>query len=579
MPEVSVLQSDPITFAVIKNALDAIVDEIAYTVVRTARSEIVKDVMDYSAAICDAKGEMVAQAKTIAQHLGAIPEAMAAVQQRWSGQLESGDAVIMNDPYCGGMHLPDIFMFFPIFDGADILAWSVVICHHTDVGGRVPGSNAADSTEIYQEGLRIPPLKLFRRGVMDEALEALIGLNVRVPDRVVGDLRAQYAACQVGAREIGRLVVRYGAAQTRGYFALLLDYAERMTRAEIATWPQGTYRFTDHIDSDGLSDEPVPLTVAVTVRADGTLKVDWNSSSKQVRAAINSTLSFTKSNTFLSVRCALRGDIPNNAGVFRCIEVMAPEGSVLNPISPAPVAARALTGYRVMDTMFGALAQIVPHIVPAAGEGGNTVVCLGGRLPDNRPFILVDMISGCWGGRPDQDGIDAITNPSQNLSNTPVEVLERQHPVRIEEYGLVPDSGGAGCFRGGLGLRRSYRLLAEDAVLQLRADRLRFPPYGLAGGGPGGLAGNWLGQDEAMRPVPGKLTTVMRRGELLLHHQAGGGGHGDPFRRAPEAVARDVWNGKVTAAAARERYGVAVDAAGVLDSAETSRLRSIRIAK
>ena len=239
MPEAATPLGDPITFAVIKNAMDAIVDEVAYTVIRTARSEIVKDVMDYSAAICDAKGEMVAQAKTIAQHLGAIPEAMAAVQAKWGGKLSPGDAVIMNDPYSGGMHLPDIFMFFPIFDGEEVLAWSVVICHHTDVGGRVPGSNAADSTEIYQEGLRIPPLKLFRKGVMDETLESLIGLNVRVPDLVIGDLRAQYAACQVGAREIGRLVARYGADRLRGYFAALLDYAERMARAEIATWPEG----------------------------------------------------------------------------------------------------------------------------------------------------------------------------------------------------------------------------------------------------------------------------------------------------------------------------------------------------
>jgi N-methylhydantoinase B len=579
MPDAASPFDDPITFAVIKNAMDAIVDEVAYTVIRTARSEIVKDVMDYSAAICDAKGEMVAQAKTIAQHLGAIPEAMAAVQAKWGGKLVPGDAVIMNDPYSGGMHLPDIFMFYPIFDGAEILAWAVVICHHTDVGGRVPGSNAADSTEIYQEGLRIPPLKLFRAGVMDETLEALIGLNVRVPDRVIGDLLAQHAACQVGAREIGRLVERYGMRQIRAYLAALLDYAERMARAEIATWPQGTFRFTDYIDSDGLSDEAVPLSVAVTVHNDGSLKVDWAGSSRQVRAAINSTLSFTKSNTFLSVRCALKGDIPNNAGVFRCIEVFAPEGSVLNPIAPAPVAARALTGYRVMDTMFGALAQIVPGIMPAAGEGGNTVVCLGGRHPDNRPFIIVDMISGCWGGRPDQDGIDAITNPSQNLSNTPVEVLERQHPVRIEDYGLIPDSGGAGRFRGGLGLRRSYRLLADEAVLQLRADRLKFAPYGLAGGDPGGVAGNWLGEGNAMHSLPGKVTTIMRRGEVITHHQAGGGGHGDPFNRSPEAVGRDVWNGKVTTSAARTRYGVAVDAAGVVDVAETSLLRSRTQAK
>jgi N-methylhydantoinase B len=573
MPDATISLDDPITFAVVKNAMDAIVDEVAYTVIRTARSEIVKDVMDYSAAICDAKGEMVAQAKTIAQHLGAIPEAMAAVQTKWGGRLQSGDAVIMNDPYSGGMHLPDIFMFYPIFDGPDILAWSVVICHHTDVGGRVPGSNAADSTEIYQEGLRIPPLKLFRAGVIDEVLEAVISLNVRVPDRVIGDLRAQYAACQVGAREIGRLVTRYGAERMRGYLAALLDYAERMARAEIATWPQGTYRFTDHVDNDGLSDDPVPLTVAVTVRNNGTLRVDWEGTSKQVRAAINSTLSFTKSNTFLSVRCALLGDIPNNAGVFRCIEVVAPEGSVLNPIAPAAVAARALTGYRVMDTMFGALAQIVPHVIPAAGEGGNTVVCLGGRHPDNRPFIIVDMISGCWGGRPDQDGIEAITNPSQNLSNTPVEVLERQHPVRIESYALVPDSGGAGRYRGGLGLCRSYRLLADEAILQLRADRLRFAPYGLNGGEPGGVSGNWLDEGDGTRSIPGKVTSIVRRGTLLTHHQAGGGGHGDPFTRAPESVALDVWNGKVTVSAARKKYGVVVNADGMVDASETTLLR------
>jgi len=566
------MPEDPITFAVIKNAMDAIVDEVAYTVIRTARSEIVKDVMDYSAAICDAKGEMVAQAKTIAQHLGAIPEAMAAVQARWGGQLSPGDAVVMNDPYSGGMHLPDIFMFYPVFEGSELLAWVVVICHHTDMGGRVPGSNAADSTEIYQEGLRIPPLKLYQAGRMDETLSAMIALNVRVPEIVLGDLRAQYAACQVGARELGALVRRYGAAGMRGHLAGLLDYAERMARAEISTWKPGTYRFTDHIDSDGLSDAPVPLSVAITVVGDGTLKVDWAGSSPQVRAAINSTLSFTKSNSFLSVRCALRGDIPNNAGVFRCIEVTAPEGSVLNPLAPAPVAARALTGYRVMDTMFGALAQIVPDIIPAAGEGGNTVVCLGGRHPDNRPFIIVDMISGCWGGRPDQDGIEAITNPSQNLSNTPVEVLERQHPVRIEEYALVPDSGGAGRFRGGLGLSRSYRLLAEEAVLQLRADRLRFAPYGLDGGQPGGTAGNWLGDGDAREAIPGKVTMRMRRGQLLTHHQAGGGGHGAPIARDAEAVALDVWNGKVTVEAARRKYGVVIED-GTLNRIETVRLR------
>ncbi|BBK40706.1 hydantoinase B/oxoprolinase [Allostella vacuolata] len=567
---------DPITFAVVKNAMDAIVDEIAYTVIRTAKSEIVKDVMDYSAAICDARGEMVAQAKTIAQHLGAIPEAMASVQARWAGRIAPGDAIILNDPYLGGMHLPDIFMFHPVFHEGAVLAWIVVICHHTDVGGRVPGSNAADSTEIFQEGLRLPPLKLFEAGRINETLEAVIAINVRVPDRVLGDLHAQHAACQVGAREIGRMIQRYGGAGFSGYLDALLDYAERMTREEIRTWPDGTYRFTDHIDSDGLSDAPVPLSVAITVAGDQ-LTVDWAGSSPQVRAAINSTLSYTKSNTFLSVRCALKGDIPNNAGVFRAITVTAPEGSVLNPQPPAAVAARALTGYRVMDTMFGALAQIVPDVMPAAGEGGNTVVCIAGRKPDRSPFIVVDMISGCWGGRPDQDGIEAITNPSQNLSNAPVEVMERTHPVRIESYALVPDSCGAGRWRGGLGLERSYRLLADEAVLQLRADRVLYAPYGLDGGGTGGPAGNWLGEGAARRALPGKVTMEMRRGEVLTHHQAGGGGHGDPFARDPERVAHDVWNGKVSVEFARTRHGVAVDAAtGTVDAAETTRLREAR---
>ncbi|MEJ2175902.1 MAG: hydantoinase B/oxoprolinase family protein, partial [bacterium] len=217
---------DPITFAVIKNAMDAIVDEVAYTVLRTARSEIVKDVMDYSAAICDRRGQMVAQAKTIALHLGAIPEAMAAVQSRYADDLQPGDAVILNDPYEGGMHLPDIFMFVPFFQAGSLEGWCVVICHHTDVGGRVPGSNASDSTEIYQEGLRIPPLKLYEAGSMNPTLERLLAINVRVPERVLGDLRAQYAAAQVGVRELGKLFERYGVQMARAYLAELLDYAE-----------------------------------------------------------------------------------------------------------------------------------------------------------------------------------------------------------------------------------------------------------------------------------------------------------------------------------------------------------------
>jgi N-methylhydantoinase B len=570
------MQIDPITFAVIKNGLDAIIDEVAYTVIRTARSEIVKDVMDFSAAFCDAQGRMVAQAKTIALHLGAVPEAMDAVLAKYGADLHEGDAIVINDPYQGGMHLPDIFMFMPMFVDGRHEGFCVVICHHTDVGGRVAGSNASDSTEIYQEGLRIPVLKLYERGRLNDTLAAIIGLNVRVPERVLGDLKAQYAACQVGAREFAKLLRRYGAATLRFYLNELLDYSERLARAEIASWPDGVYRFTDHIDDDGFTDQPLPIAVAVRIAGDQ-VEVDLAGSAPQVRAALNSTKSYTNSCVYLSVRCVMGREIPNNAGFFRCITVRAPERSIVNPSPPAPVAARALTGYRIMDAMLGALAQALPARVPAAGEGGNTVVCLAGAKPDRSPFIIVDMICGAWGGRPDRDGIEAITNPSQNLSNTPIETMEAQHPVRIEQYALVPDSCGAGRWRGGLGIARAYRLLADQAVLQLRSDRMKFRPYGLAGGEPAAPTENLLNPDRNARTLPSKLTMTVAQGDLVLHKQAGGGGFGDPWQRDPERVAHDVWNEKISAGFARERHGVVVDpASGRLDAAATAALRRTR---
>lgn len=568
---------DPITFAVIKSGLDSIADDMAYTVVRIARSEIVKDVMDFSAAICAADGQMVAQAKTIAQHLGAIPQAMESVLAKYGDDLHEGDVVIMNDPYHGGMHLPDIFMFVPLFYEGRRRAFAVVICHHTDVGGRVPGSNASDSTEIYQEGLRLPPLKLYDRGKLNETLEALIKINVRVPDRVWGDLSAQYAAAQVGKRGLDRLFQRYGADEVEAYMQELLDYAERLTRAEISQWPKGTYRFTDHIDNDGFSDKPIPISVAITVRDDGTLFVDYTGSSPQVKGALNSTLSFTHSLTYLSVRCVLGRDVPNNVGVFRCLEIKVPEASVLNPVMPGPCAARALTGYRVFDTMLGAMAQIVPDRVPAAGEGGNSVICISGLRPNRKPFIIVDMICGAWGGRPDKDGLEAVTNASQNLSNMPVEVMEAEHPVRVEEYAFVPDTCGAGHWRGGIGLRRSYRILASEALLQMRTDRVAFLPYGLAGGEPGGPSRNSMEIDGEVKALPGKVTMTVPQGARIVHDQAGGGGFGDPFTRDPELVLEDVIDGKITADFARDRHGVVI-AANRLDTEATERLRRERVA-
>jgi N-methylhydantoinase B len=564
---------DPITRELIKNALASLVDEMAYTVIQTAHSEIVKDVMDFSTACCDAAGQMLAQGKTIAMHLGAVPDAMEAVFAAYRGSIAPGDVFVLNDPYEGGMHLPDVFMLKPAFLGAELVGWTVAIAHQTDMGGRVPGSNASDSTEIFQEGFRIPPLRLYERGERNQTLMRLLEKNVRVPDRVIGDWSAQLSACEIGERGLLALAARYGLGPLNGYFEDLLDYSEQMLRAEIASWPDGTYEFVDYIDDDGFDPQPIPIKVAVTVAGDG-LKVDYTGSAPQVRGALNSTASFTKSCTYLSVRSMMREDIPNNLGFFRPIEVVVPGGTVLNPNPPGACAARALTGYRVVDAMFGVLAKIVPGRVPAAGEGGNTVVCLSGVRRDGSPFIIVDMMCGAWGGRADRDGVDAVTNPAQNLSNTPVETLEAEHPVLIERYALVQDTCGAGRYRGGMSIERHYRVLADEAVLQLRADRMRFAPWGLDGGQPGAAARNSLVEDGNERELPSKVTMRVRGGSVVRHRMAAAGGYGDPWTRDPAAVASDVVDGRIGHAFARERHGVVVRTDGAVDAVETERLRA-----
>ena len=565
---------DPVTRELIKNTLGSIVDEMAYTIIQTAHSEIVKDVMDFSTACCDAEGRMLAQGKTIAMHLGAVPEAMTAIREAFGNEIHSGDAFILNDPYEGGMHLPDVFIIKPVFVESELLGWTLAVGHQTDMGGRVPGSNASDSTEIFQEGLRIPPLKLYDAGTRNHTLIRILEKNVRVPGRVLGDWGAQLSACQIGERGLLALVERYGLAELNGYFDELLDYTERMVRTEIASWPDGVYEFTDYLDGDGFDQSPIPICVKLTVDGDS-LIADFTGSAPQVKGAINATLSFTQSCTYLSVRNMIREDIPNTAGFFRPITVIAPEESVVNVKLPGAVAARAQTGYRIVDAMFGALAQVIPGQVPAAGEGGNTVVCLSGRREDRSPFIVVDMLCGAWGGRSTRDGVDGVTNPAQNLSNTPIEILERQHPVRVERYGFVTDTAGAGRFRGGMAIERQYRMLARDGgLLQLRSDRSEHAPWGLEGGGRGAVSHNTLLDDGGgSRELPNKVTMELGYGQAVRHQMAGAGGHGDPLERDPGQVLEDVLDERISARHARQAYGVVIRD-GALDRDATLVLRS-----
>jgi N-methylhydantoinase B len=573
-------KTDPVTFEVIRSALDSIVDDMALTIVRTAYSNVVRDNMDFSTGFCDRDGILIAQGLTIPLHLGSIPDAIESFLSHFGDTVAPGDVWIMNDPYSGGMHLPDLFVVKPVFAMAErLVGFAVTIAHHTDVGGRVAGSNASDSTEIYQEGLRLPPLQLYERGIENRSVFSILQANVRVPDKVLGDLRAQLAACNVAERRFLELVQEFQLDTIEEYVRQLLDYSERMAHAEILKIPDGVYHFTDHIDDDGVDDRPIPINVSLRVSGNK-IVVDFEGTSPQVKGAINSTLSVTKSMVYAAVRCMLPSNIPNNAGLFRPIAVRAPIGSVVNPTLPAAVAARGLTAFRISDAVLGALAQAVPEKVNAAGEGGNTGITVGGYDAQRKPFIYVEFLCGAWGGRFSRDGVDGVTNIFSDLANNPVEVVESEHPLRIEAYELIPDSGGPGRYRGGMGVRKRIRFLEEEAVLQVRSDRMKFRPYGLLGGQPGGPTRNVLVVNGNLVEEKSKFTRVIYKNDVLDHRQAGGGGVGDPLERDPEAVLSDVRNGLVSVQAAEEDYGVVVDHnSWTIDEEATSSIRRSAHAK
>lgn len=569
---------NPITREIIQTALAAAADEMSLGLYRTAYSTIVRDCLDYSTSLCDAYGEMIAQGVTIPFHLGSVPFALATLFKKYGNDMQPGDIFILNDPFDGGMHIPDIFIVKPVFWEGARVAFAVSTAHHLDMGGRLPGSSACDNTEIFQDGLRIPWLKLYRRGEADEAIFALIRANVRVPEMTIGDIRAQLAACHIGERAVHDLIRRYGVTTFTTCAADLIDYTERLMRAEIASWPDGSYTFTDYMDSDGVGGPRTTIQVTLTVEGD-TITADFTGSSPQVRGALNSTLSFTASVVALCVRAVLQEEIPNTAGMFKPLKIIAPPGTVVNVEMPGASSMRGVTGFRMADAVWGALAGLLPDRVLAAGEGGNTLVIIGGQRPNKTPYVYYELLSGTWGARPDRDGNDGLCNPANVASNIPVEQAECEYPVRIERYGLVDDSGGAGRFRGGLAIEREWRLLSGEAHLAIRSDRRDHLPYGLYGGQPGTPSTNLLygAADEANAHgalLPTMISTSMKAGERIYHKQAGGGGWGDPLERSPSEVARDVKNGKVSLASAQRAYGVVLDATTLtVDEAATAALR------
>jgi N-methylhydantoinase B len=566
---------DPITREIVQNSLACAADEMALALYRTAYSTIVRDCLDYSTSLCDEQGRMIAQGVTVPLHLGSVPAAMKTLFRRFGNDLNPDDIFIMNDPFDGGMHIPDIFIIKPVFFEGKRVGFAVATAHHSDLGGRLPGSSACDNTEIFQDGFRIPMLKLYRSGIPDESLFTLLQANVRVPRTTIGDLRAQISACNIGERAIQDLIRRYGLETFRACADDIIDYTEQRLRAAIASWPDGSYSFSDYMDSDGTGGPPVRIHVTLTVDGD-TLTADFTGTSPQVRGAINCTASYVTAVVTFCVRAVINEDLPNSAGLFEPLKIIAPEGSLVNVQMPGASSMRGITGFRMIDTVFGALAQMLPDRVYAAGEGGNTLVILGGNH-NAAPFVFYELMCGTWGARPTADGNSGLCNIASIASNIPVEQAEVEYPVRIERYGYVNDSGGAGKFRGGLAVEREWTLLASEAHLAIRSDRRDHLPYGLQRGLPGAGSTNILYHTDGREEVlPTMISTSMAAGERIYHRQPGGGGFGDPLERDVTRVAEDVLNERVSRDAARDHYGVVLDDSGKLDFEATTKLRERR---
>ena len=567
---------DPITLEVIRNALASTADEMALIVMRSAYSPVVRDIMDYSTALCDAKGRVIAQGLTLPIQLCSFPRIMGFVRERYGDTLKPGDILIANDPYgSGGQHLPDIYILKPIFVAGRLSGFAATVAHHTDLGGIVPGSVAIYATEIQQEGLRLPLLKLYDAGEPVEAVFRILEANTRSPVEVLGDIRAQIAACNVAEEGLKTLIGRYGAEVLDSYIDALHDHAEAMMRDVIRALPNGVYRATDYIDGVGEDPQPLPIVATVTV-ADDTIDIDFTGTADQVAASINCPISLPESASFCAIRCLSQQDIPNCEGYLRPITVRAPEGCLVNPRYPAACGARGVVGYRVFDAIMRALAQIVPERAMGGSEGGPYLLAAGGTY-EGRPFVLNEMVVGTWGARAGKDGIEGISNPAANLSNQPVEMIEADMPVEVLRYGLVPDTGGPGEFRGGLSFIREFRFLAPIRFV-LRGDRRDHPPFGFEGGSPGAPSAHVLiradGGEQSLPTMPMESFTA-RAGDVFRLIGAGGGGYGDALQRDPIRVEDDLREGKVTAEGAARDYGVVFAADGAtIDQAATTRRRA-----
>lgn len=575
--------ADPVTLQVVNQRLQSIADEMQTVLCRSAFSSIIKEAQDASAGLFDREGGAIAQAAALPGHLGTLGPAVKRVLAIFPAhEMSPGDVFCFNDPYQGGTHLPDFTVIIPVFSGGEVVALSVTMAHHQDVGGAAPGSTPPNVTEIFAEGIRLPPVRLYVRGEPNRDVLEILKLNTRTPDFLQGDLRAQLAAGNIGRRRLEALFEEYGRDALRQVFHDLLDYAERLTRLAIEAVPDGRYTFEDFLDHDGIElDRPIKIRATVEIRG-SSFHVDFTGTGAQAKGPMNSVEASTLSAVYYVVRTLAGAAVPNNQGVYRPVEVYAPPGTIVNPEHPAPVGCRTHTMKRTADVLLGALAQALPGQLPAASSGQVAVMFVGGRHRDTgNPFVTFIGVpfAGGMGARPSKDGLDVVATDLNNEMNIPVEACEMSYPMQFEYLHLWPDSGGPGRQRGGLGYTARCRWLGDRAVLSQRRDRHDFAPWGVEGGKPAPTCRtNVIRQDGRVEALPSKILTHLDPGDAIEIYTTGGGGYGDPLDRDPRAVLDDVIDGRVSVESAERDYGVVAEwTAKVVDVAATaSRRRSLR---
>lgn len=549
---------DPISLEIVWNGLKSISDECFLTIMRSAFSTNVKERHDHSTAIADAAGRLVVQAEmSLPIHLASIGGTLTTLLEIYQGDIHPGDIFVANDPHvAGGTHLPDINMVMPVFDGETRVGFVANIIHHADVGGAAVGSMAGGLDEIYKEGLRIPAMRLFSKGVCDDRLLDLLLLNMRLPEERRGDLNAQISACRLGETRLQEMLAEHGSDCMASMFEEIIRRTELRMRSAIARLPDGSYSFHDFMDDDGTGVEDIRIALTITKAGDGIL-FDFEGTAPQVPGNFNLTLNATQSAICYSLKALLDPDVPNNQGIFDAIELRAPRGSFVNCIEPAAVAMRANTCQRVVDCVFGALAPQLPERVVAAANGANTSAVFSGVDPrTGKMYVYLETLGGGMGARAALDGKDGVQVHITNTSNLPVEAIELEYPLRVEEYALVENTGGAGRHRGGLGIRRSIRSVGHDCQFNGVGERFRHAPWGLFGGSSGASGRFYLMlPDGGLTHLPSKSRSVtLPEGTVAVLETPGAGGYGDPGERSLEDIRVDFATGKFSADFIRAHY-------------------------